>query len=300
MMIAQMNVFVYGTLRTGEKYSHLLKDAERTASQAWINGSLYDTHCGYPALEAHPYDIAYGELYRVSTEELAMLDLLEGYEEGRRENLFFREKAVVNTDNGVREAYVYYLDHSRSEMKKEKISSGDWKLHKWLKQQPERLFYFAYGSCMDDERITSDGAAEHFNKDVLFGKLSGYSLCYSISSKDGGRADIREGEGSVEGILYTVRKEAVEYLFRREGVRAGRYRPAFVNVEADGRVIKNVLTFSVIEKKDDMRPPDHYALEILRGAKGRVSEEYYDQLKRQMEMLGVETEKLEKNILNNY
>lgn len=102
---------------------------------------------------------------------------------------------------------------------------------------------------MDDERITSDGAAEHFNKDVLCGKLSGYSLCYSISSKDGGRADIREGEGSVEGILYTVRKAAVEYLFRREGVRAGRYRPAFVNVEADGRTIKNVLTFSVIEKK---------------------------------------------------
>lgn len=125
--MSHINVFVYGTLRTGEKYSHLLKDAVRTASQAWINASLYDTRCGYPALEAHPEDIAYGELYLVTTEELAMLDLLEGYEEGRRENLFFREKTVVNTDNGIREAYVYYLDPENNDMRKEKISSGDWK-----------------------------------------------------------------------------------------------------------------------------------------------------------------------------
>ena len=293
------SVFVYGTLRKGEKYADLLKDAACIASQAWVNGCLYETEKGYPALVKSEADICYGEVYTVNADELAMLDVLEGFEKNSETNLFIRKKIDVNTDQETFEAYVYFLADNNKDMLKEQILTGDWKLSEWLKQRPERIFYFAYGSCMDTERIGTDGAAELFNQDVLVGRLAGYSLCYSLESTDGGRADIKEGEGYVEGILYTVTQETIEYLFRREGVNAGRYRPAFVTVEVNGQIFTNVLTFSVINKKKDITPPDHYALEILRGAKGRVSMEYYQLLKLQLNKLGVETHKLEQQLTNN-
>jgi hypothetical protein len=49
----------------------------------------------------------------------------------------------------------------------------------------------------------------------------------------------------------------------------------------------DVLTFHVYNKKGELPPPDHYALEILRGARGRVSEQYYKNLEKQLEKLGV-------------
>lgn len=71
----------------------------------------------------------------------------------------------------------------------------------------------------------------------------------------------------------------------REGVGTGMYRPAFVKVEVNGRVYEQCLTFTVIDKKEEFRPPGHYSSEILKGAEGRLSPEYVKRMKRYMDEL---------------
>ncbi|WP_349409764.1 gamma-glutamylcyclotransferase family protein [Pseudalkalibacillus sp. SCS-8] len=118
-------VFVYGTLRIGEKNHHLLKNAKRVSDQAWIGGKLFDTGLGYPALSLQQFGKVYGELYEVDDEMLKSLDLLEGYTVGRQDNLYEREVRTITTVKGSCEAYIYTVDHNLS-LCKECIPNGDW------------------------------------------------------------------------------------------------------------------------------------------------------------------------------
>lgn len=76
-------VFVYGSLRRGEKYHSLLAQSKPEAMQAWIKGELFDTLQGYPGLSVPGERRVYGELYRVNRETLSRLDELEGFRPGR-------------------------------------------------------------------------------------------------------------------------------------------------------------------------------------------------------------------------
>lgn len=170
------------------------------------------------------------------------------------------------------------------------ILHGDWKLYRFLSQQPEKFFYFAYGSCMDLERFKKAGV-DHLFADVTgAGYLKGYSMKYLFGMDDGGRADIIEDGGATEGIVYDLPFEAADYLFKREGFKIGFYRPAFVEVMVNGRLLSNVLTFHVYNKRGELAPPEHYATEILRGAKGRVSTAYYQKLESELKRLGATIE----------
>jgi cation transport regulator ChaC len=46
-------------------------------------------------------------------------------------------------------------------------------------------------------------------------------------------------------------------LFNREGVQEGWYRPMVVDVTPNGKLIKDVLTFTVMKKESETAPPDH-------------------------------------------
>ena len=46
-----MKLFVYGTLCLGESNHHVLEGATRYCEKASIHALLYDTGCGYPAVE---------------------------------------------------------------------------------------------------------------------------------------------------------------------------------------------------------------------------------------------------------
>lgn len=264
--------------------------------QAYVKGSLYDTGLGYPALDFNGEDITYGEVYEVTNDVLYSLDVLEGYEEGRTNNLYDRKIVQVFTDESSIQAYVYTIAPSNRDLLKEKIDNGDWKLYKFLNENPLTFMYFAYGSCMDTERFHEQGVRHLFERVMGVGELQNYTLCYSRHSHDGGRADIKEGTGYVEGILYLLPLEALHYLFDREGVHAQIYRPVFVDIEWNNQTLEDVLSFTVINKEEDIAPPDHYALEILRGAKGRVSDNYYQLLRKQMADLGVDVRSIEEQI----
>ncbi|WP_170843929.1 gamma-glutamylcyclotransferase [Mesobacillus persicus] len=274
-------VFVYGTLRQHESNHHLLKNASCLWRQAWTNGILYDTGYGYPGLLASTTNRVYGEVYEVNGEQLKQLDLLEGYEEDGKNNLYERIIQTIHTDSGPVEAFVYlYLPAHVTEL--EEIVFGDWKCRRYLNRQ--EFLYFAYGSCMDDERFKLAGVHEQFARVKGCGVASNFSLAYSRKFHDGGRADmVEESTEMVEGKVYQIERKTLDYLFKREGVHSQIYRPAFIDVMIDGISYKNVLTFLVIDKEEEVAPPEHYYTEILRGAKGLVSKDYYQKLQDDLE-----------------
>ncbi|UCZ55140.1 gamma-glutamylcyclotransferase [Bacillus shivajii] len=288
-------VFVYGTLRKHCRNHNCLQGAKLVSEQTRVQGQLVDTGAGYPALLLDTDGMVYGELYEIDHSILQTLDVLEGYDELRDGNLYERCKQTVFTDMGEYEAIVYYMNEKNHHSFTE-IECGDWKRYLFEKNEPAYFEYFAFGSCMDTERFETGGVAHLFEEVTGVGKLDGYELSYSIERPDGSRADINEEEDYVEGIVYHLPFEALEYLYRREGVYAGLYRPIFVDLQVGEKQLKDVLSFTVVDKQEDTRPPDHYALEILRGAQGRVSDEYFEKMKKQMSDLGVDVDQLLKQI----
>jgi gamma-glutamylcyclotransferase (GGCT)/AIG2-like uncharacterized protein YtfP/cation transport regulator ChaC len=279
-------VFVYGTLRKHERNHALLKQTTLIAEQAWTLGELFDTGRGYPMVRSSSHRKVYGELYEVSEEQLTRLDELEDYQVGRNNNLYERVIQTIYTDRGEVEAFLYLSEKACDTL----IPSGDWKIHQFLKRKPETVYYFAYGSCMDVERFHKANVGHYFENVIGAGILENYSMKYLYSTLDGGRADIIEDGGTTEGILYKAPFEAVDYLFKREGYLIGMYRATFVDVIINGTLLMDVLTFHVYEKQEEIAPPEHYATEILRGSRNRVSDSYYKSLVQQLKDLQVSFE----------
>ncbi|RAL22501.1 gamma-glutamylcyclotransferase family protein [Thermoflavimicrobium daqui] len=269
-------IFVYGTLRTGEANHHFLQSAEKVAEQCWTEGALYITGTN-PVMIVGSDSRVYGELYRITNDQLAELDRLELEINSDEKKQVKRITQIVHYDQGTKHAWMYVFEPTQIEGLAS-IPRGDWKCYQYLKL-PE-LYYFAYGSCMDDERFHIHGCPHLFQDVVGRGEITGYSFRYTYRAQDGGRADIVEIGGTVEGKVYRVNQEALDYLYIREGAQrtAGIYRPAFVTGKINGEVTQHLLTFIVREKEEETAPPMHYLREIIRGAKGFVSDEYLNQL----------------------
>ncbi|THF73694.1 gamma-glutamylcyclotransferase family protein [Cohnella fermenti] len=289
-------VFVYGNARRSEGNRKLLKGAERVAEQCWTAGKLHDTGEGYPVLCPGGGGFVYGELFRVPMETLRLLDAWEGIrdgacETGPRSQRSLRALQPVFTDRGEELAYVYlYPGAKRGELPS--IEHGDWAFCR-RERERETLLYFAYASCMDDERFRR-AKVDHLFRDCLGrGVLRGYDLRFSRRAKDGGRADLAElgGGGWAEGKVYRIGTEALEYLKKREGVHAGHYRPAFVEIGVGpgGRMKRQALTFLVVRKSDvESPPPPGYLLEIRRGGSTVWTAEYALSFERKL--LALQTE----------
>jgi gamma-glutamylcyclotransferase (GGCT)/AIG2-like uncharacterized protein YtfP len=118
-------VFVYGSLRKGHSNAHYLLEAECVEENCSIEGQLFDTGDGYPALfqETGACPVK-GELYKVSSEQLKRLDWLEGYKEGADNNLYERVTATISTPNGDKEGFVYVMVQKNEKYKI--ITCNDW------------------------------------------------------------------------------------------------------------------------------------------------------------------------------
>ncbi|MFP8640672.1 gamma-glutamylcyclotransferase [Priestia aryabhattai] len=276
-------LFVYGTLLEGEGNHGLLHHARSIAKQAKTKGKLYDTKHGYPMLDIDSEHITYGEVYEVTDQLMwKALDELEGYiHEGHKDNEYDKVVQTVETDQGEFEAVVYVA--SDRSLLHEFIPSGNWRV--WKEDLLEGMLYFAYGSCMDNDRFIKHGVDQHFQDCLGRAVFKGYTLRYNHVIHDGGRADMVEEGGVVEGKLYRVPPEAITYLYGREGVDNNGYRPAIISVEHEGKMVDHVLTFFVLNKEKEVAPPDHYSTEIIRGATGVLSEEYVQKLIEQVHAL---------------
>lgn len=143
--------------------------------------------------------------------------------------------------------------------------------------------YFAYGSCMDDERLREHGV-HHFFQDVVgAGVLRGYRLAFTRRRGNYAYADIvHDRRHSVEGIVYRLPPEGVAYLDEREG-RGVAYEHLWVEVVVGRTVLSPVLTYTVIDKYfPELPPSETYLREILRGADGILSPRYMKQLRERL------------------
>jgi len=253
-----------------------LGKSKRIAEQAWVSGELYNTHEYYPALIKGSEKV-YGELYEVSDDALSVLDELEEYSGNPERDLYHRIRIQVTTDTNVHEAYTYVWNEKRKSMLSDKVPFQNWKVAAML--DDEDILYFAYGSCMDDERFKKAGVDHLFMDCLGRGVLQGYSLKFDMKGALGNASDIVEDGGTVEGKVYRINSEALDYLFIREGVETGHYRPAIISLLLNGKPTDSVLTFLVLDKQEEQAPTVIYATEILRGGKGTLSEEYWHALR---------------------
>ncbi|WP_160835741.1 gamma-glutamylcyclotransferase [Halobacillus litoralis] len=271
-----MYVFVYGSLCSGQQNHSLMDKADLVSRQAFIKGALYAGSSYDPLLREDEHAWTYGELYSINPEFLPVPGDFEDVLPDHGDGGFYRKEAEVFTDKGSVKAEACYWNGSETG---KSIPHNDWKVHQYLQQ--DSYLYFAYGSCMDDARFISQ-QVHHLFEDVKGkGSLHGFRLAFSYHLEDGSRADIQESENDkVEGVLYNINKEALHYLFLREGVEAAAYRPAIVPVETDDGAVHQAVTFTVLSKKEDAPPPFHYAEELYRGGERYLSPEYIDALKQ--------------------
>ena len=279
-------IFVYGTLRDGESNHHFLQNASCLLKQAWVHGELFDTDCGYPVMKSHDIEKVIGEVYEVSSSVLVSIDELEGYQMNGTNNLYERITLDVYNDKGESIKAITYINGRSSFKATNKIAFGDWKVYNYL--QKDKLLYYAYGSCMDDERFKKANVDHYFLDLKGMGLLEEHGLRFSHSTADGGKADIVEAEHEhVEGKVYQVPNQAIDYLYKREGVFTNSYRPAVVTVIIDGHRTE-VLTFIVIDKNPETPPSVLYKTEILRGGTGILGKDYLENITSRMNKLCVE------------
>lgn len=274
------NIFVYGTLRKGESNHHYLKHATLLCEQAWIYGALFDTGYGYPVLKESNIEKAYGEIYAVTDEQLEKINRLEGYQKNANDNLYERITVDAHNDRGNLIKTLTYITGKSLANASQTILFGNWKVYQYLKR--EDLLYFAYGSCMDNERFKLANVDKHFTKIKGRGVLNNYGLRFSINTSNGGKADMIESPTDVvEGVVYDVPYAAIEYLFEREGVHVKLYRPIIVSLQINNKETE-VLSFVGTIKDDETPPTTRYATEIIRGATGILSDSYIIQLQKHM------------------
>lgn len=113
-----IRVFVYGTLKKGHGNHYLLEDAEYLG-RCIVRGKFRMISLTYyPGVvrkpDAEPAPIL-GEVYRVTEEELAALDMLEGHP-----NFYRREKV----DTPFKKAWMYFLPEEYKEM--QTMPQGIW------------------------------------------------------------------------------------------------------------------------------------------------------------------------------
>lgn len=142
----------------------------------------------------------------------------------------------------------------------------------------EILYYFAYGSNMNPERMKERGA--HFTQMEKY-TLKGYGLRFNkCSSREPGRgcANIVPDErGVVEGVLYKITVEGLYNLDRYEGYPVEYGRVRFV-IDLNGSQ-ETLITYIVKpgKTKEGLYPSRSY-IEHLLTAKDYLSEDYYKNL----------------------
>tara|TARA_R110002124_G_scaffold281430_1_gene455668 strand:+ start:16832 stop:17263 length:432 start_codon:yes stop_codon:yes gene_type:complete len=116
-------VSVYGSLRKGlSNHKFYLKNNELLGE--FKTDPIYELYDlgSFPGLKKEGYTSVTMEVYEVNHEELAHLDMLEGYRNSK-DDYYIRE--IINTPYG--KAYTYFYNHSVTNSKK--VKTGDWKEH---------------------------------------------------------------------------------------------------------------------------------------------------------------------------
>lgn len=128
------------------------------------------------------------------------------------------------------------------------------------------MFYFAYGSNMDETQMQGRCPESLF---VGIGVLGGYRLGFTryAQSRKGGVADIVcEPDCSVWGLVYKVTAKDLDLLDSFEGKGKAYDRTTVAVRFLDGRMVE-AETYYVINKQTDTKPSEEYLALLLNAAK---------------------------------
>ena len=142
------------------------------------------------------------------------------------------------------------------------------------------ILYFAYGSCMHEKDFQdSVSVFERWGKAILKDRKIAFTHWSGRRDEPTGVADIVKLDGhDVEGILYAIEESYLPRLRNREGYPYV-YSEEHVSLIYKGKMIDNVLTYSVVNKsKQEYIPSEEYARLILEGGKEELSETYLKEL----------------------
>jgi cation transport regulator ChaC len=142
------------------------------------------------------------------------------------------------------------------------------------------IYYFAYGSCMDEQSFAQTVGKDHYEV-AGAAVLKDYQLVFSAFSKkrNGGVADLVFAPGEeVEGVLYRITPEALEPLDEREGVPSGKYKRMDVHVCFQEQLVR-AMTYTIVNKEqEEIKPSKEYLQLIYNGASRFLSDAYRTRL----------------------
>ena len=142
------------------------------------------------------------------------------------------------------------------------------------------LYYFAYGSNMNSERVRARGLEY---SQVLSGQLSGYELSFNKYSakREGSAANITKQENAVtEGVLYLLSGE--EQIIRMDPFEGfpDHYSRALLSIATKSEPVKAwVYIANQRFIRENLLPPRWYLNHLLAG-KQFLTQPYYERLKK--------------------
>lgn len=150
-------VFVYGSLMEGYGNHALLIGNYSDKINAIVKGTLYSLGA-FPALTLSGDTRVKGELIFIKperyTKTMSDLDMLEGYTEGRTDNLYTRALVKVMTETGIEyDAWVYTMPPTKLRNDR-KIEGGSWREFRPPSDRGDNSFYVVF-----DDGITEDISA---------------------------------------------------------------------------------------------------------------------------------------------
>ncbi|QSZ28052.1 gamma-glutamylcyclotransferase [Aceticella autotrophica] len=142
------------------------------------------------------------------------------------------------------------------------------------------MWYFAYDSNMDEERIRKRGV--NFNERI-YGFIKGWRLAFNKVASENpneGYANIeKDDNGIVEGILYQIKEDGLKNLDRCEGV-PDHYTREELEVLLGNK--EKVAAYVYIANKgkvnDKLKPSKEYLSHLLKGC-DLLSEIYCNKLR---------------------
>ncbi|GAA0376346.1 gamma-glutamylcyclotransferase family protein [Bacillus horti] len=138
----------------------------------------------------------------------------------------------------------------------------------------EKIYYFAYGSCMDQVDFTRTIAEFEVLGSAI---LKNYRLAFTLygESRYGGVADVVRSLGDeVQGVLYSFAQEELPHLDQREGVHLGKYERIEVDIHFQGKRVR-AYTYQVVDKaQQEIAPSAYYAGLMINGMSKFATEEY--------------------------
>jgi gamma-glutamylcyclotransferase (GGCT)/AIG2-like uncharacterized protein YtfP len=131
------SVFLCGSLLDGDSFLNKIQNLIVSSDAASIQASVYRSKVGFPVLFKSGADLIKGTLVRLSSSDLCIhiLDELMGYfPQNPVQGLTCREIVTIQTESGLEDAFVYFLNPEKMSNELKYIENGDWQ--KALEEKP--------------------------------------------------------------------------------------------------------------------------------------------------------------------